>query len=234
MNKWMSCLRCASLGLVLMGCSDDDAPVAVAPDGAGTFVDVRDGAEYHYLRYGDQEWTCENARYVIRDANVCSFYQPADWEWGSGAFEDFDTRYYDKFGCLYSYEAAIQAVPDGWRLPTDEDWKKLERHFGMSAAEADALGWRGGAARAMKERTDDFSTLCILMGGYFTDYTAGGTLGWRHMSFYGYYWTATQDTSKGSGYYFARKFAYNQDGVWRHSMEKDHYKLYARFVRDVR
>ena len=77
------------------------------------------------------------------------------------------------------------------------------------------------------------SYMDILMGGYYTDYTSGGRLGWRFMSVYAYYWTATQDSGKGDGYYFARKFGYNQNGIWRHSMEKDHYQLSVRFVRDV-
>lgn len=233
MKKFWIGLWVICAGMCVAACSEEDAPMAVMPDDAGTFVDVRDGNEYHYLRYGNQEWTCENARYIISNIDMCTIYQPIDWEWGSGTFDDFDTRYYDRFGCLYSLEGALQAVPDGWRLPTDEDWQELERHFGMSAGDAAALDWRGNIAPLLKEQSDDYSTMDILMGGYYTDYTSGGRLGWRFMSVYAYYWTATQDSGKGDGYYFARKFGYNQNGIWRHSMEKDHYQLSVRFVRDV-
>ena len=47
---------------------------------------------------------------------------------------------------LYSYEAALKAVPSegDWRLPTDEDWKKLERFLGMSEGEVPKDNdWRG-------------------------------------------------------------------------------------------
>ncbi|MCB6970838.1 MULTISPECIES: FISUMP domain-containing protein [Butyricimonas] len=48
-------------------------------------------------------------------------------------------------GFLYSYDGAVKAVPEGWRLPTDEDWKKLEENLGMSLSELDKLDvWRGG------------------------------------------------------------------------------------------
>ena len=223
---------CVCLGI--WGCSEDEAPVTVTPDAAGTFVDERDGTVYHYLRYGDQEWTCENARYIIPNMDICSFYQPPEWEIGYGYFEDLDPRYLDRYGCLYKLDAALQAVPEGWRLPTDEDWQKLERHFGMSAEEAASLDWRGNVAQLMLAESADHSTLGILLGGYRTDYVTMGLLGWRYMSVYGYYWTSTADPSKGEGFCFARKFCYNKNEVWRHSMEKDHYQLYVRFVRDVK
>ncbi|MEY8594029.1 fibrobacter succinogenes major paralogous domain-containing protein [Butyricimonas hominis] len=48
-------------------------------------------------------------------------------------------------GLLYTFEAAIKAVPEGWRLPTDDDWKKLEETLGMSFPEIEKLdAWRGG------------------------------------------------------------------------------------------
>ncbi len=234
MKKLLLYLSCIYVGLMAVSCSEDEIPAPVTADGVGTFVDERDGFVYHYLRYGDQEWTCENSHYIIRNSVECSIYQPADFYGATGSFDEFEMTYYDKFGCLYSLEAAMKAAPEGWRLPTDEDWQKLERHFGMSAKEAASLDWRGHIASSMKERSDNNSTLGIPMGGYYTDYVSGGRLGWHYMSFYGYYWTATQDKDKGDGYYFARKFAYNKDAIWRHSMEKDHYQLYVRFVRDVK
>lgn len=55
-------------------------------------------------------------------------------------------HYSEKYGLLYSYDAALKAVPTegGWRLPTDEDWKKLERYLGMSEEEiVKSNTWRG-------------------------------------------------------------------------------------------
>lgn len=52
--------------------------------------------------------------------------------------------YTGKYGLLYSYEGALRAVPEGWRLPTDEDWKKLEKYLGMKEEELDKMdSWRG-------------------------------------------------------------------------------------------
>ncbi|MFM7823607.1 MAG: fibrobacter succinogenes major paralogous domain-containing protein, partial [Bacteroidota bacterium] len=41
----------------------------------------------------------------------------------------------------YAVSASQQLAPQGWRIPTDDDWKKLERHLGMS--DVDVSSWRG-------------------------------------------------------------------------------------------
>lgn len=55
-----------------------------------------------------------------------------------------DKDYLQKYGYLYSYEAALKAIPEGWRLPTDEDWQTLEMNIGLSHSEATVMNdWRG-------------------------------------------------------------------------------------------
>lgn len=41
------------------------------------------------------------------------------------AVEKENGGYVAKYGFLYSFDGAKQAVPEGWRLPSDEDWLKL-------------------------------------------------------------------------------------------------------------
>lgn len=61
--------------------------------------------------------------------------------------------YVEKYGFLYSHQAALKAVPEGWRLPTDEDWKQLERTLGLSASEADMNeAWRGEGLATLLEQ----------------------------------------------------------------------------------
>jgi uncharacterized protein (TIGR02145 family) len=40
-------------------------------------------------------------------------------------------------------------APEGWRVPTDDDWKALEMHLGMSQAEADKEQYRGSPVGSM-------------------------------------------------------------------------------------
>lgn len=50
----------------------------------------------------------------------------------------------EQYGYLYSYEAAQQAIPEGWRLPADEDWQELERALGMPQGDIVRMNvWRG-------------------------------------------------------------------------------------------
>lgn len=58
--------------------------------------------------------------------------------------ESTNGKYATKYGYLYTYEGALKAIPEGWRLPTDDDWKKLEETLGMSISEINKLDeWRG-------------------------------------------------------------------------------------------
>ena len=129
----------------LAGCSDDDNVSVEKPSAQGTFVDARDGKEYHYIHVGGLDWSVENLSYDLNDQDLACVYQNVD-DYQKG---DYSTVNAAKYGMLYSYEGALQAIPDGWRLPTDADWKALEASHAY-------LG-------------EDFR---LLYGGYFTKNTA--------------------------------------------------------------
>ncbi len=67
------------------------------------------------------------------------------------AAETENGGYVKSYGFLYSYDAALKAVPDGWRLPTDDDFTTLERTLGLPADEAGLKeAWRGeGVAQVL-------------------------------------------------------------------------------------
>jgi uncharacterized protein (TIGR02145 family) len=45
-------------------------------------------------------------------------------------------------GLLYDWNTAVSACPLGWSLPSDADFKMLERYLGMEEEEIDTTGWR--------------------------------------------------------------------------------------------
>lgn len=115
---------------------------------SGTFIDGRDGIEYKWIRIGIQIWMSENLAYLpsVSPSAVGSetepYYYVYDYE-GSSVSEAKATSNYETFGVLYNWTAAIEACPDGWHLPTDDEWKQLEMYLGMSQSEADNTGYRG-------------------------------------------------------------------------------------------
>ena len=57
------------------------------------------------------------------------------------------------------------------------------------------------------------------------------TSGWRFKGSQAFFWTSTHDDAKAGDYYFYRKFTYNNDAIYRQSMEPAANKLSVRYVR---
>jgi len=95
----------------------------------GTLIDSRDGTEYPWVNIGTQIWMAENLKYNLSDTTGSWCYNSAEGNC-------------DTYGRLYTWEKAMIACPTGWHLPSDAEWKRLEIFTGMSASDADSLGWR--------------------------------------------------------------------------------------------
>lgn len=220
-------LALAGVAMFATSCSDDEetAPAKVSAVKKGTFVDPRDGHEYGWARFGDTDWMTENAQYDLGTTEFCRTYL--------NYHDDNEAQNLVKYGRLYTYQGALNACPEGWRLPTDEDWQKLEQYMGMSKSQTNKWDWRGNVAKSMFSVFEDECDLNLQLAGYYTDHTVMGTSGFRFMSIYGFYWTSTLDPVKDGEYYIYRKFAYNHLSVYRQSMEKIYQYLSVRYCRDA-
>jgi uncharacterized protein (TIGR02145 family) len=101
-----------------------------AGDGAseGVFMDSRDGAQYNWVKIGEQVWMTENMNFYTFSGSWC--------------YENKEENC-DIYGRLYQWEVASQVCPQGWHFPSDDEWKALEMHLGMSQEEANKKEWRG-------------------------------------------------------------------------------------------
>ncbi len=79
------------------------------------FTDSRDGQIYKTIEVHGNIWMAENFNFNI--GKGCWYY---DNNSGNGEI----------YGRLYTWDAAWEARPEGWSLPTPEQWKKLAWHFG--------------------------------------------------------------------------------------------------------
>lgn len=74
--------------------------------------------------------------------------------------------YSKRYGLLYSLDGARKACPEGWRIPTDEDWKTLERTLGMPESQIQQINcWRGGSIGAYLKESEGNGFGAVMSGG---------------------------------------------------------------------
>jgi uncharacterized protein (TIGR02145 family) len=163
----------------------------------GTFTDDRDGSVYLWITIGNQTWMAGNLAWLPRVNRVddalfdgkCHYVYGYD---GNDLAEAKAKSSYRRYGALYNWEAALESCPAGWHLPTDQEWKELERYLGME--DADRRGWReaGETGKKLKSTTgwmsnngSDETGFHALPGG------CRGYQGFESLGYCGYFWTAS-------------------------------------------
>lgn len=81
--------------------------------------DARDGKTYYYRKIGGQDWFVRNLSYT----EVGVPYADA-------------TAMDDIFGRYYTWNEAQTVCPEGWRLPSNEDWLGLVQNAGYTGDDA--------------------------------------------------------------------------------------------------
>lgn len=77
-----------------------------------------DGIDYYYEKIGNLEWFRNNLASA-----------------GSGIPYVNEEITSDVFGRFYSYDEAMNACPEGWRIPSEEDWMSLAEALGETVTE---------------------------------------------------------------------------------------------------
>ncbi len=80
-----------------------------------SLTDTRDGKVYKTVKINTQIWMGENL--AFKTESGCSVY-------------DDIKDYVKTHGYLYTWEAATKACPDGWHLPSMQDWWYLSNYLG--------------------------------------------------------------------------------------------------------
>lgn len=87
-----------------------------------TFKDPRDGKEYKYITIGSQIWMAENLNYYKSPGSWCYENNPDNC---------------NKYGRLYNWETAESICPEGWHLPTVDEFNSLIEYIGGSISDDD-------------------------------------------------------------------------------------------------
>ena len=71
------------------------------------------------VKIGSQVWTAENLA-LTKDRDGNELVLGKDYFYPNG-----DEKNVAKYGLLYTWNAAMRIAPNGWHLPTDDEWKQL-------------------------------------------------------------------------------------------------------------
>jgi uncharacterized protein (TIGR02145 family) len=140
-----------------------------------------------------KQWTTRNL-----DVNIAPSYCYGDAE--------INCRQY---GRLYTWESArrvCQQLGDGWRLPTDEDWRNMAKHYGGVNEDSSDKG--NAAFKVLL--TGGGSGFNALLGG---NRSTDGQ--YARLEAHGFYWTTSESDPSGKWFYnFAKgsQALYRQDG----------------------
>lgn len=81
-----------------------------------------DGVDYYYVRIGDLEWFRNN---LLTGK-------------GGAAYANVEVMA-DVLGRFYCHEDALTACPEGWRLPTEDDWMSLAAGIGSPSEKYEVI-----------------------------------------------------------------------------------------------
>lgn len=100
-----------------------------------------------------------------------------------------------RYGRLYTWDSAkraCQSLGDGWRLPTDEEWRQMAKRYGGVSQDSDDAG-KAAYKALLSEGSSGFNAL--LGGGRSDDGQ------YARLEAHGFYWTATENDPVSAVFY---------------------------------
>ena len=167
-----------------------------------SFTDSRDGQSYDVVKIGEQTWMAENLNFET-----------------AGSFcPEGDSRNCKRLGRLYSWAEARSVCPDGWRLPTKEDFEALV------AAQSSSLSRAGAALKSSdgwfkKGNGSDALGFKALPAGY-----RGADGKFDGIGGYAYFWSATEDPENRESNAFYLFLSFSSDVASINMFAKEDYR----------
>jgi len=128
------------------------------------------GQTYRTVQIGTQKWFAENLNYDPGTGNSACHYNQAS----NCAI----------YGRLYNWSTALTVCPNGWHLPSDDEWQTLVNFAGGDDVAGEKLmakdGWEGGNG------TDDYGFSAMPGGG---GYSSSNVVG---VGISGCWWSASE------------------------------------------
>lgn len=200
-----------------------------------------DGNRYKLCLFNEDRLLCfaenlKTTRYNDGSA-IQNLTDPAVWAADrQGAYRwyaDNASTNKDKYGALYNgYAVATSKLaPIGWRVATDDDWKKIEMNGGMN--NTNAIGWRDEGFLGYQLKAPG---LWDGAGRYCFDALPGGKCDSNGIQFLdagtsGYWWSSFSNPTTDPFYYRLMQTA--QDGIYRNNDQHMNTGMSVRCVKDL-
>ena len=155
-----------------------------------------------------KQWTTENLN-VNTDPSHC--------------YEDSELNC-RRYGRLYTWESAqrgCQSLGDGWRLPSDDEWRQIAKHYGGVREDSEDSG-KAAYAALLVGGSSGFNAL---LGG---DRSANDYK-YERLEAHGFYWTASESNPDSAWFY---NFGQGGLSLNRHSEGNKEMAVSVRCVRD--
>jgi uncharacterized protein (TIGR02145 family) len=187
-----------------------------------------DGRKYSIVKIGYQTWMAENLAYLPAVSPPSGGKGYYVYGYGGTSVADAKaTPNYASYGVLYDWKNAKADCPSGWCLPSDEDWKILEKYLGMSNSDADIWGAErnsGSVGSKLKEAgtshwlfpntgASNTSGFTALPGGYL--YNDGPQNSWFSLlGVNAFFWSSLELTPTQAS---DRRLDFSYNGIQRYS-----------------
>ena len=191
-----------------------------------SFTDSRDGQSYDVVKIGGLTWMAENLNFET-----------------AGSFcPEGDSRNCKRLGRLYSWAEARSVCPDGWRLPTKEDFEALVAATSKDAAQSSSLSRDSdlGAVPSASNAVQNNRAGAALKArdGWFKKGNGSDALGFRALPAgyrgadgkfdgiggYAYFWSATEDAENRESNAFYLFLSFSSDVASINAFAKEDYR----------
>jgi uncharacterized protein (TIGR02145 family) len=189
-----------------------------------TLTDV-EGNRYNLIRIGSQLWMQENLKATKYNdgIDIRNAVSANDWHLLTPAYCWLNNDTWNKniYGALYNWYTVStgKLCPTGWHIPSDAEWKILEKYLGLTQEEADATDYRGtNQGTQLKNTTgwseegngtnsSGFSALPASWRDYDSEF-----MNYMGSGIDGYWWTSSENDAATA---WARSMTYNSTRISR-------------------
>lgn len=168
----------------------------------GTVTDI-EGNIYKTVTIGKYEWMAENLKTTKYNdgSEIPNVTSKSEWitlDSGAYCWYDNDSKNRETYGALYNWYAVNtgKLCPKGWRVPSDDEWKYLEKYVDSLYVTSVSELQRTIAGKYLKSKTgwlldgngEDNFGFSALPGGERPDKIMGFRLQGRN----GFWWSSTE------------------------------------------